>query len=115
MDADNRPGPRGENWQRAYRISRWVLRLSPFVAVFLLMGVPALAVGLIKEKDYVTTVVLLIVFPGFLLCAFVGLVAGVILLTWPCPRCGNFFHVSWERWYGNFYTTKCVHCGYRMQ
>lgn len=32
-------------------------------------------------------------------------------IYWPCPRCHKRFYFKW--WYGNTFTTKCVHCGFR--
>ncbi len=45
-----------------------------------------------------------------------GWMAGLIIvgfwrIFWPCPRCHRRFYFKW--WYGNTFTTKCVHCGFR--
>jgi hypothetical protein len=42
--------------------------------------------------------------------------AGLIIvaawrISWSCPRCHRRFY--FKRWYGNTFTTKCVHCGFR--
>jgi hypothetical protein len=39
------------------------------------------------------------------------LVVGIWRISWQCPRCHNRFYFKW--WYGNTFTTKCVHCGFR--
>lgn len=36
-------------------------------------------------------------------------VAQVRRIRWPCPRCGQSFHVCW--WYSNTFARRCVHCG----
>jgi len=42
---------------------------------------------------------------------FVTLVAAVWRMSWRCPRCSERFYYKW--WYGNSFSTKCVHCGFR--
>jgi hypothetical protein len=43
---------------------------------------------------------------------FVAWVVAVIRhATWKCPRCHKPFYHKW--WYGNAFSTKCLHCGLR--
>src|SRR6476469_6301279 len=37
------------------------------------------------------------------------LVAGNVVLRFPCPRCGKPFFAKW--WYHNSLARRCVHCG----
>ena len=39
------------------------------------------------------------------------MVVGFWRIYWSCPRCHKRFYFKW--WYGNTFTTKCVHCGFR--
>jgi hypothetical protein len=52
----------------------------------------------------------------FFIVSFVGMlaffVAGIRILTWPCPRCGKSFYVYGSIWRSNpFFTGRCLHCG----
>ena len=37
--------------------------------------------------------------------------ASVWRMNWRCPRCYERFYYKW--WYGQAFSTKCVHCGFR--
>ena len=45
---------------------------------------------------------------------FVALVGSMLylLVAYKCPQCGRAFACKW--WYGNAFTTKCLHCGVRL-
>jgi predicted RNA-binding Zn-ribbon protein involved in translation (DUF1610 family) len=36
-------------------------------------------------------------------------VAGNLVVRFPCPRCGKWFFAKW--WYRNSFARRCVHCG----
>ena len=43
---------------------------------------------------------------------FVAVAAALVWhSTWKCPRCRKTFYHKW--WYGNDFSTKCLHCGLR--
>lgn len=46
----------------------------------------------------------------FVLPAMVNLIVAHLRWTsWPCPRCGRPFRAKW--FYGNAFTSRCLHCG----
>ena len=57
----------------------------------------------------------LLLFVGILLpLCFITVVSSMayLLVMYKCPQCGKPFASKW--WYGNAFTTKCLHCGVRL-
>jgi hypothetical protein len=96
-----RPNEYQENWQR-YR------KLRNLYFVIWLGYIPAVYVFTVLMSKAFGTFFPSFVFAGIWMLMFAA--TGARLSTWPCPKCGKWFSVSW--WYNkSFFARKCVHCG----
>jgi hypothetical protein len=90
---------------RTYRI-RWWLWMGAWLGIFpleLFLGAP---LGLLFHSPLPFNVIAVLAMASFV-------IGGLLVLFWPCPRCGNQFHQSgiWT----NALARKCMHCGLRKR
>ena len=89
-----------DNWKELRTRERWV--------TFLFLGYIPFAGGVAYlVSKFTSSELLVLAAPGFWMVALVF--AWFRLTTFPCPRCGKWFHA---KWYHSFTRgRKCIHCG----
>lgn len=99
-DIENRERTYAEKWKE-YR------KLRKTVYFILLSYIPAGALcALLNHYLFPFRTITIVVLATWLI-AFA--VTAVGLTTWPCPRCGNWFHA--KKFWHNEFSGKCLHCG----